>query len=113
MIRQRSLLAVVALVGATPTANRLRVRPTRSLSMGAYVRVMAKSANFLTGLTIILVGFVWMLCECGGLCGGWVLYVRVVCVIQLSRSSQASSWLCTKMIFQDLRVLAIASVMLA
>jgi hypothetical protein len=34
--------------------------------------------------------------------------VRVVFVIQLSWSSQALSWLCTKMIFQDLRVFAIA-----
>ena len=31
----------------------------------------------------------------------WLGAVHVVCVIQLSRSSQASSWLCTKMISQD------------
>ena len=40
MIRQRLLLAVVALVEATPTANRWRVRPTRSLSMGAYAELV-------------------------------------------------------------------------
>mgnify|MGYP003294396892 CR=1 FL=1 len=48
-IRQRLLLAVVALVGAAPTANRWCVRPTRSLSMGAYVSVMPKR---LTSLVI-------------------------------------------------------------
>ena len=50
--------------------------------------MLAKSAKFLTGLTIILFGFVRML---------WlVLWLGVVCawcMIQLSRSSQASPWL--------------------
>ena len=32
--------------------------------------VMARSAKFLTGLTIILIGFLRMLCACGGLRGG-------------------------------------------
>ena len=53
MIRQRLLLAVVALVGATPTANRLRVRPTRSLSIGAYVRVTAKRLTSLVRLGLV------------------------------------------------------------
>ena len=42
------------------------------MSVVAYVMacVVAKSAKFLTGLTIILVGFVRMLRECGALRGG-------------------------------------------
>ena len=43
--------------------------------------------------------FVWILLDV--VCVVARCCVRVVCVIQLSRSSQASPWLCTKMISQD------------
>ena len=68
------------------------------------VSVVARSAKFLDRIDYNLV-WIWF-----GCCVSVVARccVRVVCVIQLSRSGQASSWLCTKMILQDLRVLAVA-----
>ena len=100
VIRQRLLLVYSLLYLAKQLTNcqSLACTTTRLLSMGAYVSVVARSAKVLDRINYNL-DWIWVgvvACVVARCC------VRVVCVIQLSRSGQASSWLCTQDDFSGL-----------